>query len=179
MNSKERMAQLDDIWAALNDDEAAVTAVKIAWLESRLKEAKEAFRVDWKRGHDDNDTKDVYVDGEKVATITVGRDGVGEYKVTDPVAYGNVLHDIQAKVPGGKNAWERVNHPRKEAASDKYLRQLIADHQGEIPDGVEYKPGRRGGVTIRLEQSIKDRPLTVDSTRTVVGLLTKGETDEQ
>lgn len=101
--------------------------------------------------------------GRKAAQVRVTRGAQGKYTVTDPVAYANILRDIDAKVPGGDNAWKTVRYPREEATSGKYLDALIEAHGGEIPDGVEYKPGRAGGVTITLEKGIVDTAFSIEA----------------
>lgn len=104
-----------------------------------------------------------YFDGEQVGTILATHDGKGEYKVTDPVAYANVLHDIDARIPGDRPAWQEAWYPRPEAMTGAYLEDLIREHGGEIPAGVEYKPGRAGTITIRLDRAFAHSPLTVES----------------
>ena len=103
--------------------------------------------------------------------ISLGKGGDGTYKVTDERAYGALLHDNDFMIPGGQPAAEQVWMPRREAMDAKYLEDMIRDHDGELPDGVEWKPGRPGVVTFRSTRGFVDKLFSAELAPTVMRLL--------
>lgn len=48
---------------------------------------------------------------------------------------------------------------------------MIRDHGGELPDGVEWKPGRPGVVTFRSTRGFVDKLFSAELAPTVMRLL--------
>ncbi|HCH21719.1 MAG TPA: hypothetical protein DEW10_02770, partial [Bifidobacterium sp.] len=91
--------------------------------------------------------------------------------VTDERAYGALLHDNDFVIPGGQPAAEQVWMPRREAMDQKYLEDMIRDHGGELPDGVEYKAGRPGVVTFRSTRGFVDKVFSAELAPTIIRLM--------
>ncbi|KAA8820298.1 hypothetical protein CSQ85_00335 [Bifidobacterium rousetti] len=154
------MKQLDE----MTDAELRTYLAGLAKIGKLQKTAMDNAKAEAQhRGLALDDAEDVTFDGEKVGVLLATHDGTGKYTVDDPIAYANVLHDIKAQVPGGKNAWQTVNYPKPEATTAEYLRDLITAHDGELPAGVAYKPGRRGVITVRLDRAFVHKPFTLES----------------
>lgn len=161
------MKQLDE----MTDAELRTYLAGLAKIGKLQKTAMDNAKAEAQhRGLALDDAEDVTFDGEKVGVLLATHDGAGRYTVDDPLAYANVLHDIKAQVPGGNDAWQTVNYPRPEATTADYLQGLIAAHDGELPAGVVYKPGRKGVITVRLDRAFALKPFTLESF-THLGLL--------
>lgn len=159
-------------FSIMRPDELRNAIVMLQTLTVRATSALKAAKNEWARNHDSGDMEDITVGGENAGNITLTRGSEGGYKVVDPVAYANVLCDIEAYLSGGRKAWEKVNYPRSEAMREKFIDQLVRDHGGEVPDGVEYKPGRPQTVTLRLARGVTDKAFTVqqlDNTMRLIG----------
>lgn len=159
-------------FSAMRSDELRSAIVMLQALHQRAASALKAAKNEWARAHDSGDMEDITVNGENAGNITLTKGSEGGYKVVDPVAYANVLCDIEAHVSGGKKAWEKVNYPRAEAMKEKFIDQLVRDHGGEVPDGVEYKSGRAQTVTLRLARGFADKAFNIqqiDNTLRLIG----------
>lgn len=86
----------------------------------------------------------------------------GYYIVNDPRKYAAVLKQIQWTLDDGRDAWYETIMPCDEACKPEFLDKLIRAHDGEIPQGVEYKNGRGAVVTVRLDRSYNSEPLKLD-----------------
>lgn len=75
-------------------------------------------------------------------------------------------------IPGGNDAAEAVWMPRPEAKSEAYLKDMIADHGGELPPGVEFKPGRAQTVTFRAARGFVDKAFTSEIAPKMFRMLT-------
>lgn len=158
-------------FSAMRPDELRSAIVVLQTVSQRAASALKAAKGEWARAHDGGDVEDVTLDGEDAGSITLTKGSEGGYRVVDPVAYANVLCDIEAYLSGGRKAWEKVNYPRPEAMKEKYIDQLVRDHGGEVPDGVEYKPGRAQTVTLRLVRGFVDRPFDVQRLNNAMRLI--------
>lgn len=141
-----------------------------------LKIAKDA----WARDHDGGDRETVKAAGIDAGEISLGKGGDGKYVVTDEKAYGALLHDNDFVIPGGRPAAEQAWMPRPEAMSQRYLEDLIADHGGELPDGVEYKPARAATVTFRATRGFTDKMFSAELAPRIMRLmLTDGKETQE
>ncbi|NMN02807.1 hypothetical protein G1C94_1429, partial [Bifidobacterium sp. DSM 109963] len=102
-------------FSAMRPDELRSAIVVLQTVNQRAASALKAAKAEWARAHDGGDVEDVTLDGEDAGSITLTKGTEGGYKVVDPVAYANVLCDIEAYLSGGRKAWEKVNYPRPEA----------------------------------------------------------------
>ena len=112
-------------------------------------------------------------------TITLTRGGDGGYAVKDPLAYADFLHDMKEPLAGGRNSWEQRTYPKPEAMTDEFLENLIRAHGGELPPGVEYKPGRPQTVTLRLPRGFVNKAFQADQIANILKLLEGNNTNEQ
>lgn len=112
-------------------------------------------------------------------TITLTRGGDGGYAVKDPLAYADCLHDMKEPLAGGRNSWEQRNYPKPEAMTDEFLENLIRAHGGELPPGVEFKPGRPQTVTLRLPRGFVNKAFQADQIANTLKLLEGNNTNEQ
>ncbi len=144
-------------FSALRPDELRSAMVMLQTVSQRSGAALKAAKAEWARAHDGGDVEDCMFNGETAGSITLTKGAEGKYEVTDPVAYANVLCDIGLVLSGGRKAWEKVNWPRPEAVKSAFIDQLVREHGGELPDGVEYKPGRAPTVTLRLARGFADK----------------------
>ena len=104
--------------------------------------------------------------------ISLSKGTEGHYVVVDERAYGAMLHDSRFLIPGGNDAAEAVWMPRPEAKSEAYLKNMIADHDGELPPGVEFKPGRAQTVTLRTTKGFVDKAFTSEIAPKMFQMLT-------
>ena len=153
--------ELIDYVESLTPQEQAQALAILKNIQEHIKPLERALRDTYVNTHSNADHPIVTIDGEKVAELSMTRDGEGRFTVTDEKAYGAVLHDINAELPGGYPAAEEKWIPKPEACTHRYLSDLIRNHGGELPNGVIYKPGNAATVTVKLT----DRggfPLTLD-----------------
>ena len=149
----------------LTPTELAQALAVLKNLQEHIKPLERVLRDTYTSTHTDADHSTVRVNGQPVAELSMTREGIGTYIVKDETAYGAVLHDIEATLPGGYPAVEQKWIPRKEACENTYLTELIRAHGGEIPNGVEYKPGRAATVVVKLA-SHGGFPLTLEQLQT-------------
>lgn len=150
----------------LRADLAVLTAIN-----KRSGEILKIIKTAWEHDHDGGDKETVNIAGIEAGEISLGKGGNGKYTVTDERAYGALLHDNDFMIPGGKPAAEQVWMPRREAMDAKYLKDMIRDHGGELPDGVEWKPGRPGVVTFRSTRGFVDKLFSAELAPTIMRLL--------
>ena len=113
--------------------------------------------------------------GLDAGEISLSKGTEGHYEVVDERAYGAMLHDSKFLIPGGKAAAEDVWMPRPEAKSEAYLKDMIADHDGELPPGVEFKPGRAQAVTFRTAKGFVDKAFTSEIAPKMFKMLTSAK----
>lgn len=149
----------------LTPTELAQALAVLKNIQEHIKPLERVLRDTYTSTHTDADHSTVRVNGQPVAELSMTREGIGTYVVRDETAYGAVLHDIEATLPGGYPAVEQKWIPCKEACENTYLTELIRAHGGEIPNGVEYKPGRAATVVVKLA-SHGGFPLTLEQLQT-------------
>jgi hypothetical protein len=151
---------------------AAMAAMQI--LSKRVEKALKSAKAEYLRTHDsDSESEDAVFAGAPCATLNVTRDGEGRYEVSDPLAFGDFLVEHKVTV-GGRPSVITVNYPVPEVTTSAWLAKSIEAHQGAIPDGVAWKPGRRGGVTVKLAGGAESRPFALESFGRVMQRLLPG-----
>lgn len=139
----------------------AVISTLTKWekrIDSTLKTAKNV----WANQADAGTTEELRFNNKTVGTISISKGGEGYYIVNDPRKYAAVLKQIQWTLDDGRDAWYETIMPCDEACKPEFLDKLIRAHDGEIPQGVEYKNGRGAVVTVRLDRSYNSEPLKLD-----------------
>lgn len=139
----------------------AVISTLTKWekrIDSTLKTAKNV----WANQADAGTTEELRFNNKTVGTISISTGGEGYYIVNDPRKYAAVLKQIQWTLDDGRDAWYETIMPCDEACKPEFLDKLIRAHDGEIPQGVEYKNGRGAVVTVRLDRSYNSEPLKLD-----------------
>lgn len=97
-----------------------------------------------------------------VGTISISKGSEGHYVVNDPRKYAAILRQIQWTLDDGRDAWYETIMPCDEACESDFLEKLIRAHDGEIPQGVEYKNGRGAVVSVKLDRSYNSDPLELN-----------------
>lgn len=134
----------------LTDEQLRAQLAAVAILAKRADAALKALKSEYLRHHDaGQDAENARFDGVDAASISVTRDGEGCWIVDDPIGYADWLAAHEAMC-GTVPAVIEVSYPLPAAMGGNYLDRLIAKHGGEVPDGVKWKAGRSGGVTVRL-----------------------------
>lgn len=141
----------------LRADLAVLTAIN-----KRSGEILKIIKTAWEHDHDGGDKETVNIAGVEAGEISLGKGGDGTYKVTDERAYGALLHDNDFMIPGGQPAAEQAWMPRPEAMDQKYIADMVTNHGGELPDGVEYKAGRPATVTFRAAKGFVDKMFSTE-----------------
>lgn len=159
--SKE-ITDLEDQLSQLSPRELyAVIATLTKWtkhIDNTLKTAKNV----WANNADAGTTEDLRFNNKTVGTISISKGSEGHYVVNDPRKYAAILRQIQWALDDGRDAWYETIMPRDEALEPEFLDKLIRAHDGEIPQGVEYKNGRSAVVTVRLDRSYNSEPLELN-----------------
>lgn len=156
----------------LRPDELNSTIAGLTALNKRSAEALKAAKEEWRRSHDGGDKEYATFAGLDAGEISLSKGTEGHYVVVDERAYGAMLHDSRFLIPGGNDAAEAVWMPRPEAKSEAYLKNMIADHDGELPPGVEFKPGRAQTVTLRTTRGFVDKAFTSEIAPKMFQMLT-------
>lgn len=156
----------------LRPDELNSTIAGLTALNKRSDEALKAAKEEWRRSHDGGDEERAVFAGLDAGEISLSKGTEGHYVVVDERAYGAMLHDSRFLIPGGNDAAEAVWMPRPEAKSEAYLKNMIADHDGELPPGVEFKPGRAQTVTFRAARGFVDKAFTSEIAPKMFRMLT-------
>lgn len=148
--------------SSLSDhDLFALIATLTKW-SKRIETALKAAKNEYARYMDSGTSEDLRFNSKTVGTISVSKGSEGYYVVKDPKAYAAVLKQIQWALDDGRDAWYTTIMPCDEACMPEFLDKLIRAHDGEIPQGVEYKNGRGAVVTVRLDRSYNSEPLKLD-----------------
>lgn len=159
--SKE-ITDLEDQLSQLSPRELyAVIATLTKWkkrIDNTFKTAKNV----WANNADAGTTEDLRFNNKTVGTISLSKGSEGHYVVNDPRKYAAILRQIQWTLDDGRDAWYETIMPRDEALEPHFLEELIRAHDGEIPQGVEYKNGRSAVVTVRLDRSYNSEPLELN-----------------
>lgn len=159
--SKE-ITDLEDQLSQLSPRELyAVIATLTKWtkrIDNTLKTAKNV----WANNADAGTTEDLRFNNKTVGTISISKGSEGHYVVNDPRKYAAILRQIQWTLDDGRDAWYETIMPRDEALEPEFLDKLIRAHDGEIPQGVEYKNGRSAVVTVRLDRSYNSEALELN-----------------
>lgn len=156
----------------VRDDELNSTIAGTTALNKRSGEVLKAAKEEWRRRHDGGDEEHAVFAGLDAGEISLSKGTEGHYVVVDERAYGAMLHDSRFLIPGGNDAAEAVWMPRPEAKSQAYLKDMIADHGGELPPGVEFKPGRAQTVTLRTTRGFVDKAFTSEIVPKMFQMLT-------
>lgn len=147
----------------MRSDELNSTIGTLQLLRKRIDHALALCKGEYLRTHEsDAPSENCRIGQTDAATIRVTKGGDGGYTVTDPVAYANWLHDTMQHVPGGAEAWRTVNYPTPEAMAAAYVNHVAThtiNEDGELPAGVEWKPGRGQSVVVTLNRTALDMPL--------------------
>lgn len=142
-----------------------IAVVKV--LMDRLKQYDKVLREDFKEHHADVDESIATINGTAVGRVSVTKDGLDTFVVKDKTLYGAFLKEVGEQIAGGLDAWEDRPVARPEACTNNYLRTVVENNGGELPDGVDIRPGRP--ATVVYKQTIKDDfPLTMDNIRDVI-----------
>lgn len=144
-----------------NHDLYAVIATLAKWskrIEAALKTAKSTYL----HQRDSGDRDELRFNNKTAGEISISKGNEGYYIVKDPKAYAAILKQIQWTLDDGRDAWYETIMPCDEACKPEFLDKLIRAHDGEIPQGVEYKNGRGAVVTVRLDRSYNSEPLKLD-----------------
>ncbi|MBT1164584.1 hypothetical protein JS534_08180 [Bifidobacterium felsineum] len=145
-------------YSNLSPDRLLTHLAGLQILAKRVNMALAAAKREYLRTHDATSPKEnALFDGQDAATVIVKKDGEGEYRVDDPIAYADFLahYGIDCE---GQPAVRTVNYPTENAMKPKWLERLISEHGGELPDGVSWHAGRAGGVSVTLNKGMADRP---------------------
>lgn len=135
-------------------------------LMDRLKRYDKILREEFKDHHADVDEAVATVNGIAVGHVTVTKDGLDTYVVKDKVAYGAFLKEVGEVIAGGLQAWEERPVARPEACTNGYLRTVVEKNGGELPDGVDVRPGRL--ATVVYKQTVKDYPISATDVQNVL-----------
>lgn len=166
-------------YSGMNEQNLRQTIGALQVLQKRVNGAFKAAKDEYLRSHDDtDDAEHVMVDGQPGGTISVQRGGIGQYVVDDPVAYGRFLAEHGIDLGPDMPATRTVDYPQDAAMEPKWLQTLVEAHGGEIPDGVKYRPGRSGGVIVRLDKGVADRPMRIEPLADTIRMLA-GQPDER
>lgn len=162
MSGEKEITDLEDQLSNLSAHELyAVIATLTKWtkrIDNTLKTAKNV----WANNADAGTTEDLRFNNKTVGTISISKGSEGHYVVNDPRKYAAILRQIQWTLDDGRDAWYETIMPRDEALEPHFLEELIRAHDGEIPQGVEYKNGRSAVVTVRLDRSYNSEPLELN-----------------
>lgn len=159
--SKE-ITDLEEQFSNLGDhDLFAVIATLTKW-SKRIESALKAAKNEYARYMDSGTSEELRFNNKTVGTISMSKGSEGYYIVKDPKAYAAILKQIQWTLDDGRDAWYETIMPCDEACKPEFLDKLIRAHDGEIPQGVEYKNGRGAVVTVRLDRSYNSEPLKLD-----------------
>lgn len=139
----------------------AVISTLTKW-EKRIGNTLKTAKNVWANQADAGTTEELRFNNKTVGTISISKGGEGYYIVNDPRKYAAVLKQIQWTLDDGRDAWYETIMPCDEACKPEFLDKLIRAHDGEIPQGVEYKNGRGAVVTVRLDRSYNSEPLKLD-----------------
>lgn len=159
-----------DYVESLTPQEQAQALAILKNIQEHIKPLERVLRDTYTNTHSNTDHPIVTIDGEKVAELSMTREGVGSYVVKDKEAYGAVLHDIEAELDGGYPAVEEKWMPKPEACTSKYIEgllrngyldDLIGDNDGELPGFIAYKKGNAATVNVKLTNR-GGFPLTVE-----------------
>ena len=132
-------------------DELRSIIIASTIIDKRNSALLKAAKAAWAQDHDGGDIEDCNFNGMDAGTITLTR---------------------------GRNSWEQRNYPKPEAMTDEFLENLIHAHGGELPPGVEYKPGRPQTVTLRLPRGFVNKAFQADQIANTLKLL-EGNSNEQ
>lgn len=168
---KKTLNEITDLYDTLPADQIRANIGMLTAINKRSGEILKIAKAAWAHDHDGGDSETVNIAGVEAGELTLGKGGNGKYAVTDERAYGALLHDNDFVIPGGQPAAEQVWMPRREAMDQKYLEDMIRDHGGELPDGVEYKPGRPGVVTFRSTRGFVDKVFSAELAPTIIRLM--------
>lgn len=156
------ITDLEEQLSNLSDhDLYAVIATLAKWskrIETALKLAKNTYL----HQRDSGDRDELRFNNKTVGEISISKGNKGYYIVKDPKAYAAILRQIQWTLDDGRDAWYETIMPRDEALEPEFLDKLIRAHDGEIPQGVEYKNGRSAVVTVRLDRSYNSEALELN-----------------
>lgn len=162
MSGKKEITDLEDQLSNLSAHELyAVIATLTKWtkrIDNTLKTAKNV----WANQVDAGTTEDLRFNNKTVGTISISKGSEGHYVVNDPRKYAAILRQIQWTLDDGRDAWYETIMPCDEACESDFLEKLIRAHDGEIPQGVEYKNGRSAVVSVKLDRSYNSDPLELN-----------------
>lgn len=150
-------------YSSLTPDILLAHMAALTILKKRVDRALGAAKTEYLRTHNAGDPAEgAVLDGVDAATVTVKADGEGRYEASDPLAYADFLahYGIDCE---GQPAYTTVNYPTEGALRPRFLERLIREHGGEVPDGVVFRPGRAGGVTVTLGRGVADRAWSASS----------------
>lgn len=165
-------------FSSLRPDELNSTIAGLTALNKRSAEALKAAKEEWTRSHDGGDSEHAQFGGIDAGEISLSKGTEGKYVIVDERAYGAMLHDNQYLIPGETAAAEAVWMPRPEAKTQAYLKDMIADHGGELPPGVEFKPGRAQTVTLRTTRGFVEKVFTGELAPRIFKMLTSNLEEE-
>lgn len=136
-------------------------------LMDRLKHYDKVLRDEFKEHHADVDESIATINGTAVGHVSVTKDGIDTLVVKDKTLYGAFLKEVGEKIAGGLDAWEERAVARPEACTNNYLRTVVENNGGELPDGVDIRPGR--AATVVYKSTVKDDfPITMDNVKDVI-----------
>lgn len=144
-----------------NHDLYAVIATLAKW-SKRIEAALNTAKSTYLHQRDSGDRDELRFNNKTAGEISISKGNEGYYIVKDPKAYAAILKQIQWTLDDGRDAWYETIMPCDEACKPEFLDKLIRAHDGEIPQGVEYKNGRGAVVTVRLDRSYNSEPLKLD-----------------
>lgn len=168
---KQSENSIRDQYSQMRPDEQNKYIGGIAGIVKRATDVFKIVKDEWAHDHDGGDKETVNIGSLEAGEISLSKGTEGKYVVTDPKKYGALLHDCGFTIPGGQPAAEQVWMPRREAMDAKYLEDMIRDHDGELPDGVEWEPGKLGVVTFRSTRGFVDKLFSAELAPTVMRLL--------
>lgn len=159
---KQSENSIRDQYSQMRPDEQNKYIGGIAGIVKRATDVFKIVKDEWAHDHDGGDKETVNIGSLEAGEISLSKGTEGKYVVTDPKKYGALLHDCGFTIPGGQPAAEQAWMPRQEAMDQQYIEDMVADHGGELPDGVEYKAGQPATVTFRAAKGFVDKMFSTE-----------------
>lgn len=134
-----------DFTGQSDSDMNTIIALADAYIKRFTELKKQAIEAQLDR-FDEEPTQQATLNGMPLATISHRKPGEGKWVVKDPYSYATWLAQH-----GADGAVQTVLVPTEDAVTSEYLSAVIElIGKGEIPQGVEYKPGTKATLAVKL-----------------------------
>lgn len=129
-----------------DSDMNAIIALADAYIKRFTELKKQAVAAQLDR-YSEEPTQQAMLGDMPLATITHRAQGEGKWVVKDPYSYASWLVEH-----GHDNAVEMVAVPTQDAAEPAFIEAVVSlISNGEIPAGVEFKPGSKETLSVKLD----------------------------